>query len=90
MLQQIIKQVGLNGQISLGKDYAGKQVQLSTLDDGSILIKKGKFIPDNEMWLYRGNNLEELRKAVEEAENTPRINNQEEMLAKLERMINEQ
>lgn len=91
MLQQnntdTIKQVGANGQISLGKEYAGKQVQVSKLNDGSLIIKTGKFIPDNEKWLYDGNNLEKLEKAIKSAESRERINNSEELLAKFERVI---
>ncbi|WP_341792614.1 hypothetical protein [Rickettsia endosymbiont of Gonocerus acuteangulatus] len=46
---ETIKQVGANGQVSLGKKYAGKQIQVLTLIDGTIIIKPGKFIPDNKM-----------------------------------------
>ncbi len=54
MLQEntiIIKQVGANGQISLGKEFAGKQVQISKLTNGTLIIQTGRFIPDNEKWL---------------------------------------
>ncbi|MEG8230566.1 hypothetical protein O6R16_06000 [Candidatus Rickettsia tasmanensis] len=61
---ETIKYVGNNGQISLGKKYAGKQIQVLTLSDGTIIIKPGKFIPDNKMWLYRNNNNEMLDKAI--------------------------
>jgi hypothetical protein len=83
-----IKQVGANGQISLGKEYAGKQVQVSKLDDGSLIIKTGKFIPDNERWLYEGYNLQKLEKAIKSAENRKRINNSEELLVNFERAMN--
>jgi len=83
-----IKQVGTNGQISLGKEYAGKQVQVSKLDDGSLIIKTGKFIPDNERWLYEGDNLQKLEKAIKSAENRKRINNSEELLVNFERAMN--
>lgn len=83
-----IKQVGANGQISLGKEYAGKQVQVSKLDDGSLIIKTGKFIPDNERWLYEGDNLQKLEKAIKSAENRKRINNSEELLVNFERAMN--
>ena len=82
-----IKQVGANGQIALGKEYAGKQVQVSKLEDGSLIIKTGKFIPDNEKWLYQGDNLERLEKALEWATTHERQNNFEEIMTKLERAI---
>ncbi len=91
MLQQnntdTIKQVGANGQVSLGKEYAGKQVQISKLKDGSLIIKTGKFIPDNEKWLYEGDNLQRLEKALEWATTHERQNNFEEIITKLEKAI---
>jgi ABC-type oligopeptide transport system substrate-binding subunit len=83
----IIKQVGANGQVSLGKKYANKQIQISQLDDSTIMIKLGKFIPNNEQWLYNGDNLDILREAVKEAKNREPQNNFEEIMISLERVI---
>ena len=71
----IIKHVGANGQISLGKRFAGKQVSLVELEDGSIVLKPGKFIPDNEMWLYANNGEQRIDKALEWYENSQRQDN---------------
>ena len=49
----IIKTVGTNGQISLGKKFAGQTVILDEIDTGVWIIKLGRFIPDNEKWLHR-------------------------------------
>ena len=84
---EIIKRVGAKGQISLGKEYAGSQVQIIKQDDDTLLIKKGKFIPDNERWLYEGDNLERLREAVKEAKSREPQNNFEEIMTKLEKAI---
>lgn len=85
-----IKIVGASGQVYIGKEFAGKQIQLVKKDDSTIVITKGQFIPDNEKWLYRDNNLEKLMKAVEWSENTPRRNdNFEEIMNKLEAAIND-
>jgi hypothetical protein len=75
----VIKQVGANGQISLGKEYAGKQILISKLDDNSLIIKTGKFIPDNEKWLYEGDNLERLKEAIKWATTHERRENFEEI-----------
>lgn len=75
----VIKQVGANGQISLGKEYAGKQILISKLDDNSLIIKTGKFIPDNEKWLYEGDNLERLKEAIKWATTHERQENFEEI-----------
>lgn len=89
MLSQVsnIKVVSVNGQLSIGKEYAGQQVQILKQDDGTLLIKKGKFIPDNEKWLYEGDNLERLKASIEWAKNHEPQNNFEELLAKFERAI---
>ncbi len=79
-----IKTVGSNGQISLGKKYAGQQVQISELGEGTILIKSGRFIPDNEMWLYQGDNLVILDQAIKWAESTERKDNFESIIKMIE------
>lgn len=53
MLQTLIKTVGSNGQISLGKSYAGKQVLIEEQEPGVLLIRTAKVIPDNEAWLHQ-------------------------------------
>ena len=82
-----IKIVSTNGQLSIGKKYAGSQVQIIEQDKDTLLIKRGKFIPNNEHWLYENNNLERLEKAIKSMESHERINNSEELLAKFERAI---
>lgn len=89
MLQQDlnIKIVSTNGQISIGKEYAGSQVQIIKQDDDTLLIKRGKFIPNNERWLYEGDNLERLEKALEWATTHERQDNFEEIMTKFEKAI---
>lgn len=82
-----IKIVSTNGQISIGKKYAGSQVQIIEQDNDTLLIKRGKFIPNNERWLYDGDNLQKFREAVKEAKSRKPQNNFEELLAKFERVI---
>ena len=82
-----IKIVSTNGQISIGKKYAGSQVQIIEQDNDTLLIKKGKFIPNNERWLYDGDNLQKLREAIKEAKSRKPQDNFEEMMTKLERAI---
>ena len=81
MLQQElnVKIVSTNGQISIGKEYAGSQVQIIKQDDDTLLIKKGRFIPNNERWLYEGDNLERLEKALKWATTHERSENFEEI-----------
>lgn len=44
-----IKVVGKSGQISLGKRYAGKTLELQRLDDGSLLLR-AVAIPASQLW----------------------------------------
>ena len=48
----IVKSVGSNGQITLGKEFAGRLVMLDQTEPGVWMLKLGQFIPDNERWLH--------------------------------------
>ncbi len=65
-----VKTIGSNGQISLGKEFAGKMVLIDQVDQGTWIIKTGGFIPDSEKWLYQGDNLSKLEQALAWAERT--------------------
>lgn len=78
-LRAEVKYVGDNGQISLGKEYAGKQVQIMKSAEGTITIKTGNFIPDSERWLHQGDNIERLNRAIAEAKSRSRSDNYEEI-----------
>ncbi len=47
-----VKTIGANGQISLGKRYAGLQVLIEERDSGVWLIRTADVIPHNERWLH--------------------------------------
>jgi hypothetical protein len=87
MLQEntsIIKKVGTNGQISLGKEYAGKQIQISKLNKETLIIKSGNFIPNDEKWLHNEQNITTLRKAIYWAENNDRRDNFDQIKTDIE------
>ncbi|MFC3861774.1 hypothetical protein ACFOPQ_13485 [Deinococcus antarcticus] len=46
-----IKIVGSSGQISLGKEYAGRTVLVEEREPGVWHIRTATVIPDNERWL---------------------------------------
>lgn len=66
-----IKTVGRSGQISLGKEYAGRTVQVEQVEEGVWTVKLGQFIPDNERWLHTPEVSRELDEAIAWAERTP-------------------
>jgi hypothetical protein len=79
-----VKTVGNSGQVSLGKEYAGRHVLIDQIEKGVWIIKAGTFVPDNESWLQDAEVSEELQKAVSWAEqNPPRETSLDELEAKL-------
>lgn len=70
-----VKVIGANGQVSLGKEFAGKMILIDKIDDATWIIKTGEFIPDSEKWLYQNDNLAKLDEAIQWAKkNKPRDN----------------
>jgi len=77
-----IKTVGRSGQISLGKEYAGRHVLIDEVRHGVWTIKIGEFVPDSELWLWEGDTPTEIDEAVAWAERHPATDTDLEMLAK--------
>ena len=67
----IIKTIGRNGEITLGKKYAGQDVILDEIRPGFWIIKCGSFMPDSERWLHETNAQVEIDEAVAWAEIHP-------------------
>jgi hypothetical protein len=67
-----IKTIGNSGQISLGKEYAGRTVMVEELESGVWMIRTARVIPDNELWLHSAEARESLDKALEWSAHTPR------------------
>ena len=63
-----VKTVGSSGQISLGKQNAGRTVTLEELEEGVWLIKAARIIPENELWLHRPAASKTLARAIDWAE----------------------
>ena len=51
MEKESVKVIGANGQISLGKKYAGRQVVVEEWEPGVWHVRTAKVVPDNESWL---------------------------------------
>lgn len=79
-----IKRIGKSGQVSLGKEFAGRDVLVEEIETGVWLIKAGSFIPDNERWLHAPEAAAKLDRAVAWAEsNPPRETDLDDLGAKL-------
>lgn len=59
-----VKVVGKNGQISLGKEYAGRQVLVEECEPGVWLVRTATVIPDNERWLHEPQAAADLQAAL--------------------------
>ncbi len=74
-MRQQVKVVGNNGQLSLGKEFAGKMVLIVQVNDGTWIIKSGEFIPDSERWLHQKGQMAKLENAIDWAENHKPVDN---------------
>lgn len=79
-----VKVVGINGQLSLGKAYAGKMVLVDQISEDTWIIKAGEFIPDAEKWLYQSGNLTKLEKALTWSENNKPTDNFDQLARDIE------
>jgi hypothetical protein len=66
-----VKTIGSSGQISIGKQHAGRTVTVEEVEEGVWLIKAARIIPENELWLHRPPAAGKLRRAIEWAEKNP-------------------
>jgi hypothetical protein len=60
----LFKVVGVNGQISLGKKFAGRQVLVEEREPGVWIVRTATVIPDNERWLHEAQAAADLRSAL--------------------------
>jgi hypothetical protein len=75
-----VKVVGQNGQISLGKEFAGRQVLVEEREPGVWLIRTAKVIPENELWLHQPQTSQDLERALAWAqENPPRESSEKDV-----------
>ena len=66
-----VKVVGANGQISLGKQFAGRQVLVEEQESGVWLVRTATVVPDNESWLHQPKAAVSLQNALSWAQNNP-------------------
>ena len=59
-----VKVVGTNGQISLGKQYAGRQVLVEEREPGVWIVRTATVIPDNERWMHEPQAAADLEAAM--------------------------
>ena len=79
-----VKVVGANGQISLGKQFAGRQVLVEEHEPGVWMVRTATVVPDNERWLHEPQAAADLRSALTwAAANSATENNTDALLKRL-------
>jgi len=68
-----VKQVNKQGQLSIGKKYAGKKVQVDEYPDGTVILKPVEVISEFEMKLLKNKAFQDRLKAFDrwEVNNNP-------------------
>ena len=68
-----VKQVNEQGQISIGKKYAGKKVEVDEYPDGTLILRPVEIISEFEMKLLKDKAFQNRLKAFDrwEAKNKP-------------------
>jgi hypothetical protein len=64
LIKSSVKVVGSNGQISLGKEYSGRQVLVEEREPGVWMVRTALVIPENEMWLHQPEVKQDLQRAL--------------------------
>jgi hypothetical protein len=68
-IKSSLKVIGANGQISLGKEFAGRQVLVEEREPGVWMVRTAVVIPENELWLHQPATKQDLQNALAWAEN---------------------
>ena len=62
--QSSVRVIGANGQISLGKQFAGRQVLVEEREPGVWMVRTATVVPDNERWLHQPQAAADLKNAL--------------------------
>jgi len=66
-----VKTIGSSGQISLGKEFAGRTVTVEQVENGVWLVKTARVIPENELWLHTPEMSKKLTQAIRWTDDHP-------------------
>jgi hypothetical protein len=68
-----VEQVNKQGQISIGKKYAGKKVRIDEYPDGTVVLEPVEIISEFELKLFKNKTLQDRLKAFDrwESSNQP-------------------
>jgi hypothetical protein len=70
-MQPEIKRVGQSGQISIGRELAGKLLRLEQLEDGRLLLTPVVDVPESQLWTLREPHKSRIERGLAWAAATP-------------------
>lgn len=72
-MKTLVKMIGKSGQVSFGKEHAGRQVLIEQVAPGEWRVRTATVIPDNERWMHTPEMAQSLERALGwERRNPPR------------------
>jgi len=86
--QQKIKIVGSSGQISLGKEYAGRAVIVEEMGKGVWIVKLAQVIAESERWMDEEPNKSRIERGLAwQADNPPKETDVEVFCEQVEKRL---
>lgn len=70
-MQPAIKRVGQSGQVSIGRELAGKLLRLEQLEDGRLLLTPIVDVPESQLWTLREPHKSRIERGLAWASATP-------------------
>ena len=72
-----------SGQISLGKEFAGRTVLIDNTEPGVWIIKTASTIPEDELWLHQQDQAQRLDRAMTHMDQAAAITDVDELESQL-------
>ncbi len=70
MKQVELKRIGQSGQLTLGKQYAGKLLRVEKLEDGRFILTPVVDVPESQLWTLQEPHKSRIQRGLEWAENS--------------------
>jgi hypothetical protein len=70
-MQTELKRVGQSGQISVGREMAGKLLRLEQLEDGRLLLTPVVDVPESQLWTLSEPHKSRIERGLVWASKTP-------------------
>ena len=70
-MKTLVKVIGKSGQVSFGKEHAGRQVLIEQLGPSEWRVRTATVVPDNERWLHTPDMAQSLERAFEWERHNP-------------------